>query len=646
MAEPRLASPLRLGPVRLRNRVVAAPMERNYCDRNGVPSDHYVQRVAAVAAGGTALVYAEASYVRADGRVRPRQLAVDEDAAIPGLRRLADAAHGAGALFGVQLVHGGRIARSAVSGYTPVAPSPVVAEVVQGDLPTELDHDDIADLVSRFAGAASRAAEAGADVISLHAAHGYLLAQFLSPRTNRRADEYGDPARFLGEVITAVRAAVPRTAVGIRVSAHEGLPDGLDAESTIAILARAGVSALDFVDVSAGCYEAGQWITPSGELPRGLNAETAAGFRRLGPPVGVAGRIVDEATANRILVAGQADFVTLGRALHADPQWTNKVLAGRRPRPCIACNYCADALRTGEPVGCAVAPEAAGPLPVAATATRRADDVLVVGAGPAGLEAARTAAALGYRVRLVDRRPALGGAFGLAARLHEYPEYPRVIDWYREQLAMAGVAIELQTDLSPADIAARPETTVILATGTARTVPDVPGVSPARPQDLLDWLATGLDREPDDEYVVWGADRDGTAVADHLAAAGAKVTLIGAEPEPASDVGARAKVLPLARLRGNARVRLVMDTVVTAIEPDRVHIRDMAGNTGVLAAPGPVLASVDGGDPGGFAAEVRAVAPEKTVLAVGDAAGHGGWSALAVRHAAVTIRRLAGGTST
>jgi 2,4-dienoyl-CoA reductase-like NADH-dependent reductase (Old Yellow Enzyme family)/thioredoxin reductase len=642
MSESPLAAPLSLGPARLRNRVVAAPMERNYCDPDGAPTDHYVRRIAAVAEGGTALVYAEASYVRADGRVRPRQLAVDDDFAVPGLRRLADAAHGAGALFGMQLVHGGRLAKAMVSGYTPVAPSPVVAKVVDGDLPLELDQDDIADLVVRFAEAARRSAEAGADVISLHAAHGYLLSQFLSPRTNLRTDGYGDPARFLGEVIAAVREAVPQLALGIRVSAYEGLPDGLQIDDTLDILDRAGVSELDFIDVSAGCYEAGQWITPPGELPRGLHAEAAARIRVLGPPVGVAGRIVDGETANKILSREQADFVTVGRALHADPAWTRKVLDGRQPRPCIACNYCTDQLRTGEPVGCAVSPEAEGPLPDAAVPADR-PDILVIGAGPAGIEAARAAAALGHRTTLVERGPALGGAFGLAARLGEYPEYHRIIDWHAAQLAELKVQVELDTELSPADIARRPENIVVLATGMRRCLPAVPGTSSTRVHDLLDWLAHGLGRELEPEYVVWGADRNGTAVADHLASAGAAVTLIGAEPEPAHDVGSRAKILPLARLRANPRVRLVLNAVVTAIEADRIHIRDAAGNRTVLTCAGPVLVSVNAADAINPVPEIRAAAPDKTVVAVGDAAGHGGWSAQAVRHAAETIHQLAGG---
>jgi 2,4-dienoyl-CoA reductase-like NADH-dependent reductase (Old Yellow Enzyme family)/thioredoxin reductase len=636
------ARPLRLGPVELRNRIVAAPMERNYCDTAGRPTDHYLRHLAALARGGSALVYAEASFVRADGRARPHQLAADEDAASGPLGRLADAVHREGALFGMQLVHGGRLARASVSGFVPVAPSPVVAEVIGGDLPTELDHADIADLVDRFGAAAHRCVRAGADVISIHAAHGYLISQFLSPRTNLRGDEYGEPAHFLREVIAAVRAGASDAAVGIRVSAYEGVPGGLDIERTLSILTEAGAAELDFVDVSAGCYEAGQWITPTGELPRGLHAEAARRFRALGPPVGVAGRISDAPTAEQIMTAGHADFVTVGRALHADPEWPLKVLQGRRPRPCIACNYCADGLRTGEPVGCTVNPEVHAPIRRRRPTPGAPQAVLIVGAGPAGLEAARRTAMAGRRTRLVDRGDRLGGTFALAARLHPYPEYQRIIDWYAAQLDDLGVTVELGTDLSPEDIAVQPENAIVVATGAPGSVPDVPGADLPRVRALTAWLREGLERPLEPRYLVWGADRDGTAVADHLAANGARVVLIGSQAEPAEDVGGRAKLLELARLRTNPRVELVMGATVERINDDGLRVRDPRGGREIAGAA-PILVSMGRDGAASIAADIAAAAPAKSVITVGDAAGQGGWTAIAIRHAATAVESFANG---
>ncbi|MBG0567370.1 oxidoreductase [Actinoplanes aureus] len=214
-----LASPLRVGRLLLRNRIVAAPMERNYGTRDGRVTERYIAYLRARAAGGAALLFTEATYVRPDGRGRLFQLGAHADHVAPGLRALCDAVHGEGALLGVELNHAGRVAEPYVSGYQPVAPSPVP---YAGRVPRELSTDETAQIVHAFAVAARRCVDAGADVVGLHAAHGYLIHQFLSPRTNHRTDRYADPVRFVNEVIVAVRHAVPDAPLVLRISAMEG----------------------------------------------------------------------------------------------------------------------------------------------------------------------------------------------------------------------------------------------------------------------------------------------------------------------------------------------------------------------------------------------------------------------------------------
>src|SRR5579871_1677480 len=316
----RMLSPLTLGRVSLRNRIVSAPMERNYAGLDGRLTDAYIGYLAARAAGGVALVYTEASYVRGDGKARRRQMGVHEDSTIDGLRRLADAVHAHGALVGVEINHGGRTAQTAVNGRGCVAPSPVPCEVVGGELPVELDEDGIAELIACYAAAARRCADAGIDVVSLHAAHGYLVSQFMSPRTNRRRDRWADPLRFPGAVIEAVRAAIPELTFGMRLSAFEGVPGGLDADATFELIRALPLDRLDFLDVSAGCYEAPEWTVQLAEWPEGLLAEHAARYRELGLPVSVAGRVTKPETVERLL-SGAADVVAIARSLHADPRW-------------------------------------------------------------------------------------------------------------------------------------------------------------------------------------------------------------------------------------------------------------------------------------------------------------------------------------
>ncbi len=358
MAQSGLAAgtPLTVGQLTLRNRFVSAPMERNYCDVDGTVAGRYVDYLARRARGGAALVFTEASYVRADGKGRARQMGIDADERIPAIGQAVEAVHREGALFGVQLNHGGRTAQGKVSGYAPVAPSAIPCEVVGGEMPHVLDAEDIYDLVDCYAAAATRCAEAGVDALTLHGGHGYLIHQFLSPAYNLRDDEFADPVRFVNLVIEAVRRAVPDGALGIHLSAFEGVPGGLDAEATLARVRLMRTDLLDYLDVSAGNYEAGQWIIQPGEWERGLLARYAQPYRDFGMPVGVAGRISTPDVAEQIVGGGQADFVSLARTLHADPDFPLRALDGRRYRPCIACNYCIDNLGSGEPIPCTVNP--------------------------------------------------------------------------------------------------------------------------------------------------------------------------------------------------------------------------------------------------------------------------------------------------
>lgn len=643
---PAVGRPLALGPVRLRNRFVAAPMERNYCELDGTVTDRYTAYLARRARGGAALVFAEAAYVRADGKGRLRQLGADTDARVPGLARLAAAVHDGGALLGVELNHGGRTAQSAVSGFRPVAPSPVPCLPAGGEPPREAPAAEVYELAAAYGKAARRCREAGVDVISIHGAHGYLVHQFLSPAFNLRTDEFADPLRFLGLIVEAVREqAGPGVAVGLRLSAHEGFEGGLTAERTFELVSRARLDLLDFLDVSAGSYEAGQWSIQPAEWEPGLLAPYAGRYRELGLPVGVAGRINTAESAEAIVAGGLADFVSLARALHADPDFPRHALAGRGYRPCIACNYCIDRLGSGEPIPCTVnpgagrehlipapAPAGRGAVPDAAragvpdvpdvpakhgavpdAARVVAPDaglsavpgalarhgavpvmpagpgaVLVVGAGPAGLEVARLLAEQGRRVQVLEREEHVGGLVALAGRLRAYPEHRRLLRWWAAELNRLGVSVRTGTTATREEVARHEADAIVLATGGTGRLPDVPGVGLPHVLDVRDWLALGQDVPS--SCVVWGADREGVAVADHLAAEGAEVLLIGPQPTLAPGVGRRAKILMVPRLMENPKVRILLESTVSAIEPDRLLVRS-GGHAEWLPAPGSPTAS-------------------------------------------------------
>ncbi|MFC9554665.1 FAD-dependent oxidoreductase [Rhodococcus sp. NPDC056960] len=618
---PAFAAPLDLGGLRLRNRFVSAPMERNYCEVDGTMTDDYIAYLECRAAGGAALVFTEASYVRADGKGRIRQMGVDVDERIPGIAKMSDAIHAHGALVGVELNHGGRTAQGAVSGFVPVAPSPIPCAVVGGEMPEQLDGDDIEHIIECFGEAAARCRQAGVDVISLHGGHGYLIHQFLSPAYNHRDDEWADPALFVNRVIDAVRTMAPGIALGLRFSAFEAVDGGLDTATTRARIDAIDTDRLDFLDVSAGNYESGQWIIQPGEWQRGLLAPHAEPYTRdFDIPIGVAGRISSPDVAARIIESGQADFVSMARTLHADPDFPNRALDGGRYRPCIACNYCIDSLAAG-PVPCSVNPWVGRELEQPSKPADVPVRVAVVGAGPAGMAAARDLALAGHRVDLYDERESLGGDFALASRLHEYPEYARIVDWYRAELVDLDVTCHTGIRVDAAALAGLDFDAIVLATGGRGPAVDLPGAGTRTVRDVREFLSSG-DPAPE-SITIFGADREAAAVADDLLQQGAKVVMIGPQETVAHDVGRRGKIVLLPRLAASENLTTHLSSIVTRVERDRVTI-STGGEERTVDAPGELLISHGVEPRADLLDELRSLAPRLGVHPVGDASGDGG----------------------
>ncbi|MBI5585978.1 MAG: NADH:flavin oxidoreductase [Deltaproteobacteria bacterium] len=354
-------SSCRLGPLTLKNRITMAPLFLGYGKPSGEVSPLLLDHYREMAASGAAMIVVENAAVDPGGLGSPFTLRLDQDQFLPGLWELASTIKGQGAVAAIQINHAGRFAWST----EPVAPSPVAAAGKVA--PRALTRDKIRELIRKFAAAALRAKQAGFELVELHGGTGYLLAQFLSPRTNRREDAYGgsleNRLHFPLEVIRAVREALgPDFPVGYRFLADEWLPDGLQLVEAKEIARRLAEAGLAYLSVMGGTYES--FFLPERkeqERNQGYMADLAAAVKSgITIPVIAAGRLQEPAFAEGLIFDGKADLIGLARVLLADPQWPIKAEQGRAAAivPCEpTCSLCFKRVMQGQPVVCSQWPK-------------------------------------------------------------------------------------------------------------------------------------------------------------------------------------------------------------------------------------------------------------------------------------------------
>ncbi|MCC7048777.1 MAG: hypothetical protein IT562_18825 [Alphaproteobacteria bacterium] len=426
MSNP-LLTPGRIGGVEIRNRVVMPSMTTRGADAEGFVTDDSIAYYVARARGGVGLVTVEMASPERAGRHRLRELGIYDDRFLPGLKRLAAAIHAEGARASIQLGHGGGHTRQDICGEMPVAPSAIphpVQEVTFATIvPEAMSRARIAETTAAFVAAAVRAREAGFDMVELHAAHGYLISQFLAPFENRRDDEYGgsleNRARFGLDILAGIKRAMPDFPVIFRLNGDDFFPGGMTEPEGLEVAVWAAQRGADAVHVTGGHYRSlpsGAVMIPPMWMQDAPFLRYAAAVRaRVSVPVIAVGRLGDPATAATAVADGKADFVALGRSLVADPDWVAKVTAGRPVRRCLACNTCVDEMRTGAKIGCVVNAAAGRERDFADAAPPTGETIAVVGAGPAGLSYALLVAA-DNRVTVFEREAGAGGALLLAGK--------------------------------------------------------------------------------------------------------------------------------------------------------------------------------------------------------------------------------------
>lgn len=572
----KLFEPGTIGKMRIRNRIISAPMERNYGNADGSVTQKYIDNLVAKAAGGVGLIIVEATYVDPLGKGRVLELGLYDDRLIPGYRRMAQAVHAQGAKIGLELVYGGRQSHSAVTGVQAHGPSPVTCELPgYGELPRELSLDEVKALVRKFADAARRTKEAGFDMVELHCAHGYLIAQFMSPYANKRTDEYGGTfekrMRFPLEVIAAVRKAVGDDfPVACRLSGDEYIEGGLTPEDYLKIARLFEEAGVDLIDVSAGMYETAFTIVPAMGVRLGCNVHLAENIKSaVNIPVSTAGRINDAAFADTILREGKADFISMARALHADPDFPRLSLEGRLDDicMCIGCNQgCIDVLGTMVPIFCAINPKVGRERELEIKPAEKKKKVVVIGGGPAGLSAARVAALRGHDVSLYEKDAELGGQLRWARKAFKRGELEQCIRYLSIQVKKAGVEVHLEEEMDKDKIYALNPDAVIMATGAKPYIPFIPGVDQEHVYNYLDILSGKV--KPAKRVLVVGGKLVGTQVAQMIAANGGYAILTEPMGDVCQDAGGRTKWVLLREVKANPNIEIHTSTSVERIGPN------------------------------------------------------------------------------
>lgn len=538
-------SPFTVQRMTTKNRIVMTPMGTNFGEHSGEMSFLHINYYEQRAKGGVGLLTVEnASVYSPQGSNGTTQLRIDRDEFIPRLFNLCERVHKHGACISIQLNHAGASAMSSRTGEQPVSASNIPSKE-GGEIPRPLEKDEIYMIVKKYGEAAKRAQIAGFDAVEIHAGHSYLLSQFLSPLTNKRTDEFGgnaeNRARFTRLVIDEVRKQVgPFFPIFVRISADEFLDGGNTLDDCIDYLQYFGDN-VDVYDVSAGLNGSIQYQLDANYMPDGWRSYMARRVKEAyGKPVVTVGNIRDPQVAEDILARGDADLIGMGRGLIADPDWVNKVEFGHEDdiRKCISCNVGCAGHRIGlnQPIRCTVNPAVNSGADYYKHKVNKPCNVVVVGGGTAGLEAACTAAEVGCTTFLIEKSNQLGG---LASIISNIPDKTRMKDFPKYLIHRASklhnlfifknteANVDLVKNLNP-DI-------IVNATGSTPTLPPITGL-----HDLVDKEGTRvatvlkmierMDTYPEDmkgqKVAVVGGGAVGLDVMEYFTEKGADVTMI------------------------------------------------------------------------------------------------------------------------
>ncbi|MCP4603352.1 MAG: FAD-dependent oxidoreductase [Proteobacteria bacterium] len=564
-----LFSPVSLGTLELKNRLVMPPMSINFgVDEDGFVTEQHWEYLAARAAGGTGMITVGGGAVDLGGLDLPKMPPVWDDRFIPSLARMTAVVKHHGARIGMQLLHGGRQAFQEHK----VAPSPLPSLGVVKGIPRELTGLEIEELVKKHGDAARRCKQAGFDYVEIHAAHGYLISEFMAPLSNRRDDKWGgsfeNRVRFLIEILRDIKSKVGSDfPVGVRYNGEDYIEDGWtlnDAVRLGPVLQNAGA---DWLHISAGIYGSLPVTIPSMYADFGCFIHLAEVVRKeVSIPVIAVGRIKDPRMADQLIAEDRIDLVAMGRAHLADPELAAKAYAGRFDDicPCIGCcRGCIDSVFSLGEATCVMNPAVGREyLLKNQSQPKKTKQVLVIGAGPAGLGVARAAALRGHLVTVVEQDSEVGGAIRLAARAPGRSEMMDLVNFLFRELKRLKVDVRLNTQICATLIDEVNPEAVVLSTGGQPELPQIKDLFNVEMalHTMLEILNGAI--LVGDRAIVLGGGMYGLQTADFLLEQGKEVTVLHRGEHFAEEMSANDRTYLRERLK-RPEVRLFKNVTIT-----------------------------------------------------------------------------------
>lgn len=548
---PKIFEPITVKRMTIRNRIAMTPMGTNYGETSGEMSNRHMNYYSLRAKGGVGLIILENANVEYPvGSNGTSQIRIDHDSFMPRYYQLVENLHKNGATVAIQINHAGASASSARTGMETVSSSNIPTKV-GGEVPRPMTREEILQTVKKYGEAAKRVQAIGFDAVEIHCGHSYLMSQFISPYYNKRTDEFGgsmeNRLRFPRMVLEEVRRQVgPWFPIIVRVSAEERVPGGNTLEDTLKYLEYLD-EFVDIYDVSCGLNPSLQYQIDSNFLPDGWRAYQARAVKeKFGKPVINAGNYRDPAVVEKVLESGDVDIVGMGRGLIADPEWVNKVKNGEEDmlRKCISCNVGCAGNRIGvnRPIRCTVNPAVPEGDVYKKLKVKKNCNVVVVGAGTAGMEAACTAAEVGCNVFVLEKQDHIGG---LSSFISDLPSKSRMKDFptYLERRAakLPNLYLFLNTEATLDKIKTFKPDVVVNATGSVPLVPPIPGlkenIAAGNVSTIFDMINdVNAGKYPEEackgkKVVVMGGGSVGLDVVEYFAPRGAECSIVDMLPQ-------------------------------------------------------------------------------------------------------------------